>query len=409
MRAARMTLVLLSLALSGALACGSDANGDGPGAGGSAGSSGSGGSGGTSAPPRETCGNRLDDDGDGADDYADADCLADEAFRDELQAVADDARGRVPALVVGVERPDGTVAFAASGRRVKGGEEPVLPDDPMPVGSITKTFTAVVVLQLRDEGRLSLDDTLDRWLPDFPRADQIELRHLLTHTSGIYPYTEDADFVDRMVAGDTFTVDEKVAIAATHDPLFAPGAAWSYSNSNYLLLGKVIEAVTGDTAAAALRTRIFTPLGMRDTLLLGAETLDGGLPVHGYLRNGAQGDLDVTDAWNGTAAWTDGAIVSTAADMLRFSHGLASGELVAPETFGEMVDAAVEINERMGYGYGLLLIDDFVGHDGATIGWMANWMRRSDGATVVTLQSRLDDAAAMNAAMNGALGLMPAP
>lgn len=412
MRAVSMAVVLLALAGAG---CGTGADGGAgaAGAGGSGGSGGSAGVGGTGGshdqePPVEICGNRVDDDGDGADDYADPDCRADDAFHAALRTVADDARGSVPALVVGVERPDGSVAFATSGTREKRGDVAVAPDDRFPIGSITKSFTATLILQLRDEGRLSLADSLARWLPDFPRAGQIRIRHLLSHTSGIYDYLSDTPFQERLVAGETITVDEMISIAAENDPLFSPGRSWSYSNSNYVLLGAVIEKVTGGTYAEALRTRIFEPMGMHDSLLLGSEPIEGGLQVHGYFPQGL-GEMDMVTLWNGTGAWSAGAIVSTAADMLRFSHGLTHGELLPAASFAEMRTIAFPFEEGAGYGYGLLLADDRLGHDGAVLGWMSNWMRRDDGATVVALQSRLDDGDAMNDATHGVFELLPAP
>jgi D-alanyl-D-alanine carboxypeptidase len=259
-RSRAVLLVLFAIACGPAGDPSSAANGGSGGGGGSAG-----------APPPETCGDRVDGDGDGADDYVDPDCAADPAFVAALQGILEDARGPVGALVLGVERADRRVALAASGAVKSGGARAVAPSDRLPIGSATKSFVATVVMQLRDEGALSLDDSLASWLPDFPRAARIRVRHLLGHTSGVFDYTQDDGFADLVLADHRFTPEEMVAIAAAHDPLFEPGAGWSYSNTNYILLGRVIEAVTGHTAAAELRTRILEPLGMADTFLLGSE------------------------------------------------------------------------------------------------------------------------------------------
>lgn len=320
----------------------------------------------------------------------------------EFQAVADDARGPVSALSLAIATADGRVALVASGTTESGGQQAVVPGDRFPIGSVTKSFVATVVMQLRDEGKLSLEETLSKWLPDFPRADRITLRHLLSHTSGIFDYTQDRHCIARINRGQTMTPAEMIGWAADNAPLFEPGADWSYSNSNYILLGAVIEAVTGNTAAAELRTRIFDPLGMKDSFLLGSEEVPGGLLVHGYLEQ-ATGDVDFTELWNGTAAWTAGAIVSTGADMLRFSHGLLEGELLDPASLAEMETPVAAIGGGFGYGYGLLVGADWVGHDGAVPGWRSQWTHLKSGATVVVLQNRYDDGAAIQAATVGAV------
>jgi len=353
----------------------------------------------------EMCGDRIDGDGDGQDDFADPDCVLGMDALQGLQSVADDSLGAVGALLLGIEDAHGKVGLVASGFAAKGGRD-LVPTDRMAIGSMTKTMVATVVLQLRDEGNLSLEDSLEKWLPDFPRAEQIELRHLLSHTSGVFDFTWDSTFSDRIASGASITVDEMVEVAASHAPLFDPGAGWSYSNSNYILLGRVIEMVTGHTAAVELRRRIFEPMGMHDTFLLGSEEVPGGLQVHGYVQGGL-GWIDFTDQWNGTGAWTAGGIVSTTPDILRFSHGLVQGELLAPETFAEMTRNPSPMDEgSLQYGLGIILGAGWIGHDGAVPGWMAQWVHMEDGTTVVVMQNRLDDAAALSRAIVGTAELL---
>jgi len=126
---------------------------------------------------------------------------------------------------------------------------------------VTKSFVAILVLQLVGEGRLSLDDNLERWLPGLvPKGEQITVRELLNHTSGLYNYTDDLPEPPRR-----FRPQQLVAIATDHKPLFAPGTEFSYSNTNYILAGLHVERVTGQRLADQLEQRIFQPLGLDDT------------------------------------------------------------------------------------------------------------------------------------------------
>ncbi|MGI5511526.1 serine hydrolase domain-containing protein [Streptomyces sp. CA-106131] len=142
------------------------------------------------------------------------------------------------------------------------------------VGSITKTFVSTVLLQLEAEGRLSLDDRVDKWLPGVVRGHghdgrRITVRQILNHTSGVYDYTADDSFVRTYFLKDgffrhrydTLAPQDLVRIAVSHKPEFAPGTSWSYSNTNYVLAGMVIERVTGHSYAREIRDRVIAPLG----------------------------------------------------------------------------------------------------------------------------------------------------
>ncbi|RPE43900.1 D-alanyl-D-alanine carboxypeptidase [Streptomyces sp. Ag109_O5-1] len=162
---------------------------------------------------------------------------------------------------------------------------PRSPDDRFRVGSITKTFVATVLLQLEAEGRLSLDDTVDKWLPGVVTGNgndgrRITVRRLLNHTSGIFNYTADDDFGRTYFLADgffkhrydTLTPAALVAIAMKHKPAFAPGTSWAYSNTNYVLAGMVIKAVTGRSYAEEITNRLIRPLRLTGTSLPGTRT-----------------------------------------------------------------------------------------------------------------------------------------
>jgi D-alanyl-D-alanine carboxypeptidase len=180
---------------------------------------------------------------------------------------------------------------------------------------VTKSFVATVALQLVGEHKLGLDDHLERWLPRLvPNGDDITVHQLLNHTSGLYDYSDDLPEPPR-----SFRPQALIAIANRHKPLFSPGTRFSYSNTNYILAGLLIERVTGQRLAAQLRQRIFQPLGLRDTELPSTQPTIAGPHAHGYAppdptwraTDGSATLVDVTEmdpSW----AWAAGAMVSSA-------------------------------------------------------------------------------------------------
>nr|WP_269204737.1 serine hydrolase domain-containing protein [Motilibacter deserti] len=249
-------------------------------------------------------------------------------------------------------------------------------DEKLRIGSVTKTFTATLVLQLVDEGRLSLTDTVESWLPGLvPGGDHITLRQLLQHTSGVFNYSEDPAFLTAFGSdpGRGFEPRELLAYAVAHPPLFPPGQGWSYSNTNYVLLGLVLEQASGESLRSLLRDRILKPVGLTHTKLPADEAVPGKHAA-GYLPptfTGAPGLLDVT-ATNPSWAWAAGALLSTTTDVRDFYRALLSGELLSPASLA-LMKTTVPFGEGAGYGLGLLSLDTpcgtVWGHDGSVTGY----------------------------------------
>ena len=286
--------------------------------------------------------------------------------RAELRDAVDDLRA------LGVT---GVQAQVRDGRRdvvVSGGvadvrtQKAMMDDGRFRIGSDTKTFVAVVVLQLAGEGRLSLDDQVDRLLPGVLRGNGNEgrgvtVRQLLQHTSGIYNYTDD---LPQLASAEGFRAGrfqhfeprELVSIATRHEPLFEPGAHWSYSNTNYILAGMIIKRVTGKSWDDQVAARILRPLGLRDTSYPGD---DPGIPrpsAHTYQQFAPRGPLVDTTRLNTTAAGPAGGMVSTTADVARFWQALQRGDLLRPREMTAMhhtVLAETFQNEMPGLRYGL--------------------------------------------------------
>ncbi|MEV6290149.1 serine hydrolase domain-containing protein [Streptomyces sp. NPDC051896] len=268
------------------------------------------------------------------------------------------------------------------------------------VGSITKTFVATVLLQLEAEGRLSLDDTVDKWLPGVVRGHghdgrHITVRQLLNHTSGIYNYTEDEDFGRAYFTEegfsrhryDTLTPRELVAVAMRHEPDFAPGTSWHYSNTNYVLAGMVIAKVTGHSYATEITRRVIHPLRLRATSLPGTEVTVPHPSSRAYSKftDPSGPTYDVT-ALNPSLASAAGEMISNSADLDRFYGALLGGKILPPHQLKEM-KTTVEIKDSPSPGrYGLGLMETPLscgvqvwGHDGGIHGSTSTAITTEDG------------------------------
>lgn len=201
------------------------------------------------------------------------------------------------------------------------------------IASITKMFVATVVLQLVEEERLALDLPIATWLPNIaPTAATITVRQLLNHTTGLYDYL-DGPFLRgvQRAPNRVWAPQELLAYAVAHKPYFAPGAPkrWAYSNTNYVVLGLLVEQVTQRTLAREIRQRILNPVGLTQTYFAPDEAVPGTL-VHGYA-----GSKDLTHL-NMSYAWASGNMASTVDDLGLFVRALFGGQLLRPTTLDSM-------------------------------------------------------------------------
>ncbi|WP_232027498.1 serine hydrolase domain-containing protein [Streptomyces lincolnensis] len=243
-------------------------------------------------------------------------------------------------------------------------------DDRYRVGSITKTFVATVLLQLEAEGRLSLDDSVDEWLPGLVRGNghdgrAITLRRLLNHTSGIYDYTADETFGRTYFLKDGFfehrydtnEPEDLVAVAMAHEPDFAPGTSWNYSNTNYVLAGLVIEKATGRPYGEEIRRRIVKPLELDGTSVPGTRVSVPQPSSRAYskLAETATGPTYDVTKLNPSLAFSAGEMISDSADLNRFYSALLRGRLLPPKQLKEMkTTVSVGVIPNTGYGLGLM-------------------------------------------------------
>jgi D-alanyl-D-alanine carboxypeptidase len=254
------------------------------------------------------------------------------ALQRSLDQIVSD--GKIPGSVLAVHIPGYAVWTGASGFIDWQRSQPMTPSTPVRIASISKVFTAAVVLQLVEEGRLDLDAPVSAWFPDLlPAGDRTTVRNLLNHTSGLYDYLEDKGYLARAFERPEhrWAPEELVSYAAGQKLLFQPGqpGAWDYSSTNYVLLGMVVEAVTGNRLAHEMRERIFIPLGLNDTYFAPDEE------VHGRAARGYRHEHDYTEI-SLSFAYATANLVSTVDDVQRFGEALFGGELLRPESLAAM-------------------------------------------------------------------------
>ena len=269
------------------------------------------------------------------------------------------------------------------------------------VGSITKTFVATTVLQLVGERRLRLDAPIGRYLPDeVPGAvgQEVTVRMLLNHTSGIGNYTgailATPDDVVR-VGQTTYTPQQLIAIGLAMPATNAPGAAWSYSNTNYVILGRLIERLTGGPYSTEISRRILRPLGLRHSYFPGADPRIRGPHSAAYVPwiDGALRDFSV---YNMSSAYSAGELISTPQDLNRFYRALLTGRLLRPDLLAQMqttVPFDPAAPDAGGYGLGLYWVPTpcgrFWGHDGGTVGHVTISWHSADGRRQISLAENM--------------------
>lgn len=323
-------------------------------------------------------------------------------IQSEMDALTE--RGLLPGMIVWLDAPEYQFAGASGFADVKN-DMAMQPDGSFRIGSITKMFTATVIIQLAEDGVLSLDDPLEKWLPEvatqLPYGEQITLRHLLSHTSGVFHWADHESYYT-----DLFTqaeIDMEAGVVTLDcverdpnetltnyvygkDAIFKPGERWSYSNTNYTLLGMVIETATDMPLAEAYRVHIYEPLGMQSTFLdCYDETVND--VVHGYTgTDEAMSDLTEFHESNG---WASGGLVSTAPDLITFARGLYSGALFDNP---ESLEAMMTRTPNSTYGLGMALLEDYMGHTGWIAGYRSLLYYAPEIDTVVVMLYNNDGA-----------------
>lgn len=265
---------------------------------------------------------------------------------DALLAASYPADG--PGATMIVSRGGKTLYTGARGMADIASKRALTPDSVIRIGSITKQFTAAVVLQLMSEGKLSLDDPVTRFYPDYPApGGAATVRQLLNHTSGIQSYTGIPGWMVAANTGRAFTTDALIAEFRDKPTEFAPGAKWNYNNSGYVLLGGIIEKVTGAPWYTAIDTRIVKPLGLTSIRYGNPPAAPNWATPYGPGGIPAQAvDMSVPQAAGG--------LVGNVADLAKWAQALHHGRVVPPALYAQMI-APTTLNDGTTnpYGFGL--------------------------------------------------------
>ena len=312
--------------------------------------------------------------------------------------------GRSVGLTAAVVKGTDTLLLKAYGKADVEGDLPATVETVFAIGSDTKQFTAAAILQLRDQGKLSLDDDITRWLPDFDtRGNKVTLRHLLGHTSGITDLVEMPELrALKLMRNPAVTRDDVYKIISRYPFAFPTGSMQTYSNSGYWLLGLIIEKASGMTYEDYVEKRIFEPLGMaRSMYCNSAENVPRRAYGHG-LRNGVKPFVRVMPIVH-TGTYAAGAICSTAEDLITWLRALHGGNVLTPKSYTEMMTPSrLDDGTSLRYSMGLFVGEDshgipFIGHDGGGFGFSSQtrWYPEARMAVVVLTNSEPDDTTAV--------------
>jgi CubicO group peptidase (beta-lactamase class C family) len=280
-------------------------------------------------------------------------------------------RFAVPGAAVMVIQKGHVSLVRAFGLRDVGAHLPMRSNSYFEIGSITKQFTAASILQLQEAGKLQIDRPLSDYLPQAPHAAEVTLRQLLAHTSGLHDYldlpTEDL----YRLASQPISYDDLIARVSSLPLDFEPGSRWSYSNTGYLLLGKVIATVSGETYKVYLQRHIFGPLHMTNTFTTAEEPVLSNRAI-GYYHVGDKLErAPIIDPGWASAA---GFIVAPLRDLAKWDEALSSGQIVSPASYREMTAPFIApTSGSTDYGLGLFLNPVFgeprIGHTGGSLGF----------------------------------------
>ena len=268
-------------------------------------------------------------------------------------------------------------------------------DDRFPIRSVTKSFTVTLILQLVREGKISLDDPISKYVKGVPNGGEITLAELAGMTAGLVDYSQVPKFQKQLVAdfGRQWTPSELIDYGIAQKPLFAPGTRFGYSNTNTLLLGKVVETITGKSLADVYQEQILDPLLLDHT----TYPDDANIPnPHGtpYQLNPDSGTFEELPVLNLSSLGAAGGLVSTLDDLHLWGRALGSGELIGSDLQNEREAAAMPADHPKydNYALGIGQLDGWWGHTGEGLGYQAAVFRRpADGAVIVVLLNSTQD------------------
>jgi D-alanyl-D-alanine carboxypeptidase len=266
------------------------------------------------------------------------------------------------------------------------------------IGSVTKTFTGALLMQLVGEGKLSLDDTIDKYVGGVPNGATITLRQLADMTSGVASYTANSAFTEALFANPRrrWTPREVLDLGLAVSPDFPPGTAFEYSNTNFIPLGMVIRQVARKPIGALLRERIIAPLKLNGTVWPAGSAALPAPHAHDYTLQGQSSDKPVDSTnWSVSAEWTAGELISTVDDLLVYGRATATGRGLLPRK--QQRERLDSFNPRippesptLSYGFGLVNDNGWIGHTGDVPGFTTAVYHHRDIGTTVVVEASSD-------------------
>ncbi|MEW2136321.1 serine hydrolase domain-containing protein [Streptomyces sp. NPDC005409] len=297
---------------------------------------------------------------------------------------------QVPGVSVGLWAPGKGSYVKSFGVADKATGAPMTSDLHVRIGSETKTFTVTALLRLVDQGKLSLDDHIGTYVTGVPNGDRITLRQLAGMRSGLFNYSEDDGFNKALDDNPVrpYTPQELLDYSFKHPVQFQPGAEFEYSNTNLVLLGLVVEKVTGRPIHEVIQRDVLDPAGLRRTVF----PTDAAIPApyaHGYSDETASGKIEDATHWNPSWAWAAGAMISDLQDLRSWARTLATGTLLTPATQAERLKTTPMDIPGAGYGLGIFNVQGWIGHNGSLPGYetLTVYLPQEQATMVVVLNT----------------------
>ncbi|MFJ6485574.1 MULTISPECIES: serine hydrolase domain-containing protein [unclassified Streptomyces] len=299
------------------------------------------------------------------------------------------AEAKIPGVIVAVSAPGKGDYVRSFGIADKATGAPMTPNLNMRIGSVTKTFTVTALLELVDEGKVGLDDPIGKYVDGVPNGDRITLRELAGMRSGLFNYSADEDFFKALTSDPDrrFTPQELLDYSFKHPVLFEPNAKFYYCNTNLILLGLVVEKVSGVPLDRFIDREVVEPAGLKHTVFPTGPEFPSP-HAHGYTNQTASGKVEDSTDWDPSWAWAAGAMISDLPDLRSWAKTLATGTLLTPATQAQRLDV-VDALPGTGYGLGIFNVQGWIGHNGSLPGYgsLVLYLPESKATLVVLLNT----------------------
>lgn len=318
------------------------------------------------------------------------------------------ANPSIPGIIVGVWDKEKNLDYTfGAGYSDPNAHEPMNPGYHFRIGSNTKSFVVTAVLQLVDEGKLSLTDKLSKFLPVFPRANEVNIKQLCTMESGIFDYSQTEFFAEQLLNNPLkkWTPDELIEIAGQNPYVFNPGAQYGYSNTNTVLLGKIAEGLTNKSLGTLLSERFFIPLGLDSTYF----AIDNLMPAN-YLKGWGTSEyapipassvpIDISEYYDMTWGWACGNNISTLQDVKTWVEKLVDGSMIS-DSLQQQRFTSNFTSKGFTYGYGMFTTGNgFWGHNGGVFGYSSVMMRLRGKDCTIVIGANTLNGVSVSAVMN---------